>query len=393
VGIVLFVPVSDPELRHQLALAIDAVDRGAADLAEIEATVARVPDGDHDAWVLEWMTTAGERWAAAHGAGNVAAARDHYLRAATYYGLALAAIGRSFEAERWRDVWHRQRACWDRAVECFSPPGVRLPVPYGDTTLPAYFFRATDAHPGETRPTVIVSHGGDGPTSQAWVLGGAAAAARGYHWLVVDGPGQQGALVVQGLVLRPDWEAVLTPVVNALLQRDDVDPTRLAVIGIGQAGYWIPRALAFEHRLAAAVVEPGVLDVAARWLGALPEAAHHAIRQGQRDEVRRELRTADLLAPGIEDELRRRGPAYGIDGDATAVLLDGLASYRLDDDLLARIVTPLLIVDAQDASFWPGQSQRLLDRLHGARTLSSVTGSVRSTHEPGVFDWLDAHLR
>lgn len=28
----------------------------------------------------------------------------------------------------------------------------------------------------------------------------------------------------------------------------DVDPRRIAVIGIGQGGYLVPRALAFEHR-------------------------------------------------------------------------------------------------------------------------------------------------
>ena len=31
----------------------------------------------------------------------------------------------------------------------------------------------------------------------------------------------------------------------------------LALYGISQAGYWVPRALAFEHRIAAAVADPG----------------------------------------------------------------------------------------------------------------------------------------
>src|SRR5271154_2925335 len=47
-----------------------------------------------------------------------------------------------------------------------------------------------------------------------------------------------------------------------MLAREDVDGDRIAVIGVSQAGYWVPRALAFEHRLAAAVADGGVVDVA-----------------------------------------------------------------------------------------------------------------------------------
>ena len=53
-----------------------------------------------------------------------------------------------------------------------------------------------------------MNNGSDGATSQMWVEGGAAAAARGYHWMTFDGPGQQAALYERRLFFRPDWEAV-----------------------------------------------------------------------------------------------------------------------------------------------------------------------------------------
>ena len=53
--------------------------------------------------------------------------------------------------------------------------------------------------------------------------------------------------------------------VDFLETRPEVDAGRLALYGISQAGYWVPRALAFEHRIAAAVADPGVDDVAASW--------------------------------------------------------------------------------------------------------------------------------
>lgn len=134
-----------------------------------------------------------------------------------------------------------QRACWDKVVDLQPVPGERLTIRYQDTTLPAYFFRAPDAEPGEPRPLVILNNGSDGATSQMLVDGGAGAAERGYHWMTFDGPGQQAALYEQAIPFRPDWEAVLTPVIDAMLERQDVDPNRIAVIGVSQAGYWVPR--------------------------------------------------------------------------------------------------------------------------------------------------------
>ena len=50
---------------------------------------------------------------------------------------------------------------------------------------------------------------------------------------------------------------MVTPVVDWLLARPDVDPDRIALAGVSQAGYWVPRAVAFEQRIAAAVADPG----------------------------------------------------------------------------------------------------------------------------------------
>lgn len=89
-------------------------------------------------------------------------------------------------------------------------PGERLQVPYEGTTLPGYFFRAPDATPGERRPLVVMNNGSDGPTSSMGLFGGWVANERGYHWMTVDGPGQQASLFLHGIPFRHDWEAVLT---------------------------------------------------------------------------------------------------------------------------------------------------------------------------------------
>ena len=236
----------DDDFQFALEIALGAVYRRAADAGEVLATAARIEDGDADSWVEEWTATAGAVWAAAGEAaerGHRVSALAHYLRAATYYATALYRITHSSEPGRQLDIWRRQRSCWDHAVDLFPVPCERVTIPYEHTTLPGYFFRAPDAEPGERRPLVVIN-GSDGATSQMWVYGGAAASERGYHWMTFDGPGQQAALFEQSIPFRPDWEAVLTPVADAMLARGDVDPQRLAVTGISQAGYWVRRALA-----------------------------------------------------------------------------------------------------------------------------------------------------
>ena len=68
-------------------------------------------------------------------------------------------------------------------------------------------------------------------------------------------------LFERNVPFRYDWEHVITPVVDFLMARPDVDRQRIALYGISQAGYWVPRALAFEHRVAAGIADPGVIDV------------------------------------------------------------------------------------------------------------------------------------
>lgn len=57
--------------------------------------------------------------------------------------------------------------------------------------------------------------------------------------------------------MRPDWEHVVTPVVDYARSRSEVDPDQIALIGWSFGGYLAPRAASGEHRLAACIADPG----------------------------------------------------------------------------------------------------------------------------------------
>ena len=322
---------SDPAFRKQLEDLLAAARWGAADPDALLGTAARVPDGDRDAWLREWTSAGGDAWAA--GA---------YLRAAACYGAALALIGGTDGSVAEHDLWGRQLACWDRAI----PPlgGHALAVPYAGGALRASFFPAADA----VRPLVVVDVGGELPAVHAWAAAGAAARALGYHWMTFERPWP----------LRPDWEAVLSSVAGAMAARPDVDAVRMAVIGIGHAGYGVTRALAYEHRFAAAAVAPGVLDAGTEWTDLLPEAALAALRRRDPAGFERELRLAASFSPERSKALRRRGRPYGPDRLPGYARWRRVRCFRLDGDA-ERIASPLLICRRAGERRWPGQAERL----------------------------------
>ncbi len=397
---------SDDDFQFGLEIALGATYHQAADVGESFATAARIRDGDADAWVREWSATADRAWGAgetARHAGRNVTALSFYRRAATYYATALycAAKANDFGPVRELATWRRQRQCWEHVVDLSVSPGERLKIPYEHTALRGYFFRAPDALPGERRPLVILNNGSDGATSSMWSHGGAASAARGYHWMTFDGPGQQFALYEQKIPFRPDWEAVLTPALDAMLARDDVDSDRVAVIGVSQAGFWVPRALAFEHRFTAAVVDGGAVDIARPWLKQLPPPLRGAFEREEKSTFDQQMHSAEQASPAVTATLEFRGRPYGITGGSRYDLFKTVAQYRLDGEL-HEITTPLLITDPEDEQFFPGQPRELYERLTGERALVRFTADeganrhcepmANGLRDARIFDWLEGYL-
>jgi hypothetical protein len=387
------------QFNYQTQLALGGVWSGCGDVGELLATADRIVDGDADSWCQEWIATAEQVEAIADGCadrGHQVSARAAYLRASAYYGLALSSMdGTSDPTALLGPTFRAHRRCFDAYLARLDPPGQQVHIPYAGTSLPGYLFRP-DPSAGP-RPRVILNNGSDSPVTTLWPPLGAGGLARGYNVLVFDGPGQQVMLFDHGMPFHHDWEQVITPVVDFLAARPDVDGDRIALWGISQGGYWAPRALAFEHRVAAGIADPGVDDAFEPWWNALSEPRRKLLDAGDQQQFDQLFETGmRAAAPAQRQNWAWRAKPYGTTS-AFEVFTEA-RRYTLDG-IVDRITAPMMITDPEGEQFWPGQSRRLYDALPGPKRLvgfSAAEGAdrhcepmARSLLEQRLFDWLD----
>ncbi|MGD1571473.1 alpha/beta hydrolase family protein, partial [Mycolicibacterium septicum] len=252
----------DESFSFETLRAAGYANAGGADLGEILVTARAIPEGDEAAWHREWKATAqrvetlGRQ---SQAAGHTVSAREALLRASNYYRTAEFYLrdNPAHEPEA-TELFDHSRDTFLESMALFNFGFERIAIPYQDTALPGYLYLVDDS--GLPRPTVIFNGGYDSTLEESYVALAAGALTRGYNVLAFDGPGQGAALREQGLTFRPDWEAVLSPVVDFALTRPEIAPEAIAVFGYSLGGYLVARAAAFEKRLAAVILNDGVYD-------------------------------------------------------------------------------------------------------------------------------------
>ncbi|MBS1677368.1 MAG: prolyl oligopeptidase family serine peptidase [Actinobacteria bacterium] len=376
---------------------------GGSEVGDVLATVAAVKDGDFESWCEAWTATAerveGEA-AAAAAAGNRETAFARYLRASSYWFAAGFYVLGTKEGgeEDLRRLWRRHRDCFESAAEHAVPAWERVRIPFEGTELEGWLFRARPS--GEPAPLLILNNGSDGTVTDMWLQGGAAGVARGYDCLTFDGPGQGQALYEQGLHFRADWEKVVTPVVDWALARDEFDPGRIALLGVSQGGYWVPRALAFENRIAAGVADPGVVDVSGSMTAHLSKGMRKQLAEGEKDKFDSQIHLAEHFSKSLRFTIKFRTFPYGT--DSAYEMFKAAAAMRLDEETVGQIGCPVLIADPEHEQFWPGQSAELAAMLGDRATLLPFTAAegadghcepkAPTLRAERIFDWLDRQL-
>lgn len=366
---------------------------GGAELGECFWAASQIRNGDFDSWTNAWRELAIRVEAqaqAAHSRGHAVSAREAYLRACNYYRCAefLVSPGKPLHQE----MWAKSQQCFRAAGALFDPPIESVMIPFEKHFLPGYFVPAATGN--RPRPTVIVLGGGDSSAEELYFYMGEGARRRGYHALLVEGPGQRGVLHrTPGLVFRYDYEVPMRYVVDFVLSRPEVDGDRLALYGLSLGGYLALRTAAFEKRIKACIANPPYLDfsMAQRkglpgWIRNLPPAA-----------LDRVLKLAYKANPLIRFALDTYYWILGV--DTPSQVFPALENFKVTG-LEAQISCPtLFVIGRGEGEEVLRQGHELYHRLQNRKTLR-VTGVEEgadahcvsnnlSLMNQIVFDWLD----
>ena len=226
---------------------------GAVALGEIDEVCERLRQRQSEphAWWEEWDALGARLEKAADAAeaeGHRMTAGNYYLRAGMYY----------FTAERFIVPGPEKREMGRMAIDCQTkgilrryPNVERVEVPYEGRTLPALFMKA----PGTTgrAPTMVAFDGLDNCKEMSVLFNGLEFAARGWHTLAIDGPGQGESLRLRDIRTRHDYEVAGTAAYDWVAARPEVDAKKVAVMGYSFGGYYAPRIVAFDKRYCACV--------------------------------------------------------------------------------------------------------------------------------------------
>jgi pimeloyl-ACP methyl ester carboxylesterase len=328
---------------------------------------------------------------------NSISARDAYFRASTYFRSAEFFLHGNPQDPRIRALWDQHMTCFDKAISLLPQPGQRLWLKGAEFEIPAIFYPAA-GDPSTPKPTFIVGGGFDGSQEELLHVFGFAALERGYNFITYEGPGHSTVRQRQGLGFIHDWEKVVTPVVDHLVTRPEVDANRLSLLGWSLGGYLSVRASAFEPRIAATIAVDGVMDGSAAFLGMLPAEAQSAYESG--DSAKLNDFMEKLLASGTMPTGLRWALENGTYSFAVNKFSDFLAEIQKMtlEGITDRVKRPVLICEASNDMFFKGQPEAVKKALGDLGTWVILTDEdAASAHchlgalvysNQIIFDWL-----
>jgi hypothetical protein len=234
-------------------------------VGEVIAAARRVTPDSYDSWNSEWAALAEKTPQAAKESldrGHVISAAKGYIRATEYWRQAIFFIRHDLDDPRLLQGWQAHRAAFRAALPLLPWDAITAELPFDGGRMTLYLLRPRDGN--SSRPTILAPCGFDSTAESGYAATAYMALSRGYNAVLWDGPGQGGMLYEYHVPMRPDFEAVLSPVIDWLLNQREVNPGSLVLIGRSFAGYLAARAASVEHRLAALVCDPGQVEFVSR---------------------------------------------------------------------------------------------------------------------------------
>jgi dienelactone hydrolase len=249
------------DLSIEFTRLLASAQEGGATVAECLRAASRIDFLDDDSWHAEWMRIADnnrERGDAALRAGNVLTANSNWLRAIGYYQAAAFPFDRC--DGQYQAAIGNMRGCASSYVRHRDPPGEVISIPWpGFYPLEAHLLPPCNG-PGP-RPLVICIGEPGKPKEEYLFKTARYANQRGMSLLAVDLLGTGPDTQFDEVVGSSDLERAIGHIMDYLVERPDVDRTRIAILADGWGSSFVARGIAFDDRFAAAVCDGGLWDL------------------------------------------------------------------------------------------------------------------------------------
>ncbi|WQF78493.1 Putative alpha/beta hydrolase-1 [Colletotrichum destructivum] len=263
---------SSPFYNFELTRILGTTAAGGCDVAEFLEAVGEIKKHDPESWYRAWWRQASRASQAAADAGLrglAPLARAAYLRAANYYRAApymLPTTDRRVVKCAELSAEH-----FEKATQFMEGRVLNMAFHLGNIVIPGRLFLPPESkrlRDNQKTPLLINCGGADPTMEELYFVFGTLGPELGYGVLTFDGPGQGLTLKRDAEFMRPDYEKVLSCVLDGVWalakERPDanLDLDRVCVAGISMGGYISLRTAAAEPaRVAACVSADPVYDM------------------------------------------------------------------------------------------------------------------------------------
>ena len=382
-----------PSMTFELIRTMGYTYSQGADIGESISTAKKILEESPEQWYQAWLGTAnrlyllGQKFSAE---GDSVSARMAFFRASNYYRTASFYMDAPENRSKGTSAWKMSQQSFLLAIA--SLPYIKsVNIPYENTSLHGYFI-TTEM---KDAPLLIVNTGFDGTAEELYFAVAKAAYQHGYHVLFFDGPGQGQSIKAQNMPFQPEWEKVIHAAINFAVQQPNVDSKKIALLGISMGGYLALRACAFEPRLKACVLDPGVYNFVSPALARLPV---DAVKLLDNDTEKFDQIINKAVKENIEANWFYNNGMWAFGAKTPAEFLRMAMQYKTGP-WVRRVRAPVLVIKNAGDRYGAEQAHKIYQALPGRKTfyVFSPTSTGEAHCQMGamaisnevLFNWLN----